>query len=132
MKPYDSTAFDRRLAEAQADESHVLPGLTVRDEANALIVGAVRNDDLFEHLHSGRWDRVLDDPGVSRISNVEMKRLMIRFSAALAWLLDLRDSDPDEYRRQVTFFRGFTPDWERTATGRELEDARPHPPEPEA
>ena len=131
MQPYDPNAFDRKIAEAQARESRVLPGLTVRDEANALVVGDVRNDEVFEHLHSGRWDPTIDDPGVSRVSDAEMKRLMIRFSAALAWLLDLRDSDPDEYQRQITFFRGFTPDWERTATGRELEDAGPRPPAPE-
>jgi hypothetical protein len=118
MKPYDSTNFDRQVAEAQNRESRALPGLTVRDEANALIVGAVRNDALFEQLHAGRWDPVLDDADLSRISDAEMKQLMIRFSAALAWLLSLRDSNPDEYARQIAFFLDHARGWERTATGR--------------
>lgn len=118
MKPYDSTNFDRQVAEAQTRESRSLPGLTVRDEANALIVGAIRNDALFEQLHAGRWDPVLDDVGVSRIRDAEMKQLMIRFSAALAWLLSLRDSNPDEYKRQIAFFLDHARGWERSATGR--------------
>lgn len=107
--------FDAAVAAAQTHPSRLLPGLTVRDEANALIAGAVRNDALFEDLHAGRWEPILDDPSVSRITDAEMKRLMIRFSATLAWLLDLRDNNAAEYERRITFFRMYTKRWEREA-----------------
>jgi hypothetical protein len=118
MTPYDSTMFDRAMAAAQTEPSAVLPGLTARDEANALVAGAVRNDALFETLHAGRSIPEIYGPDVSRISDAEMKQLMIRFSASVAWLLHLRDEKPDEYARQIDFFRRYTGNWERVSTGR--------------
>lgn len=124
MKFYDPEAFRRKITAAQSRRSVALPGLTARDEANALIAGAVRNDALFENLHAGRSEPVLDDPAVSRITDAEMKQLMIRFSAMLAWLLDLRDRDPVEYARQIHFFREYTHAWDREGIGNERVDER--------
>lgn len=47
MNPYDPSIFHEAIAAAQAEPSVALPGLTVRDEANALVAGAIRNDALF-------------------------------------------------------------------------------------
>jgi hypothetical protein len=119
MNHYDSTDFERKLADAQTRMSSALPTLTIRDEANALIAGTVRNNPFFEKLHAGEPHPALEDPAVSRISDTEMKRLMVGFSAMLALLLDLRDRDPAEYARQIAFFSNYSRDWERKGTGRE-------------
>ena len=68
----------------------------VRDEANALTALAFRNGFL-EDLHAGKPSPLLDQPGYSRISNAEMKRLMIETSAKLARMLALKQQKPAEY-----------------------------------
>lgn len=85
---------------------------TVRDEANALTALVFRNGYL-EDLHAGRHDAALDDPEVSRITDAEMKRLMIETSAALARLLDLRSKDPDGYAREIAFGARYARNWVR-------------------
>src|SRR5437762_14378898 len=53
------------------------PGdFTVRDEANALVVWAFRNGPL-EDLHAGKYLELLEDKSLSRITDAEMKALMI-------------------------------------------------------
>jgi hypothetical protein len=75
-------------------------GFTVRDEANALTAYAFRNGPI-ENLHAGKYSPLIDDPDLCRITNDEMKELMIAASEKLAAILRLRDSDPDRYRRFV-------------------------------
>ena len=88
-------------------------GFTIRDEANALTAYAFRNGPL-ERLHTGRQSPLLDDPDLQRLTDAEMKELMINASTTLAAALALRDSDPDRYRR---FVQGYGLDfcraWER-------------------
>src|SRR6266849_6489860 len=62
---------------------------TVRDEANALTAYAFRNGFL-EDLHAGKSSPILDQPGYSRISDDEMRRLMIEASAKLEEMLRLK------------------------------------------
>ena len=73
---------------------------TVRDEANALTAFAFRNGPL-EHLHSGQFSPLTDDPSLSRITDAEMKEIMINASEHLAAALETRESDPDKYRRFI-------------------------------
>ena len=75
-------------------------GLTLRDEANALTAFAFRNGPL-EHLHSGQFSPLTDDPSLSRITDAEMKEIMINASEHLAAALETRESDPDKYRRFI-------------------------------
>ena len=75
-------------------------GFTSRDEANALAAFAFRNGPI-ENLHAGKSSPLTADPSLSRITDDEMKELMINASQMLAALLVLRDSDPDKYRRFV-------------------------------
>ncbi len=83
------------------DRNAVYPGgFTIRDEANALTAYAFRNGPL-EGLHAGKASPLTDDPSLSRITDAEMKNLMINASEHLAKMLALRDSDPDQYRRFV-------------------------------
>lgn len=69
---------------------------TVRDEANALTAFAFRNG-FIEELHAGRRSPLLDQPEYSRITDDEMRRLMIEASQKLAEMLALKRSDPKKY-----------------------------------
>jgi hypothetical protein len=75
---------------------------TIREEANALTCCAFRNGFL-EDLHAGKHSELLEKPGLSRITDVEMKKLMMQSSAKLAELLALKETDPDKYWKQVEF-----------------------------
>jgi hypothetical protein len=81
-------------------EKYFPGGFTLRDEANALTAFAFRNGPL-EDLHAGRSSPLLDDPSLSRITDGEMKQLMITASESLATMLALRDTDPQKYRSFV-------------------------------
>jgi hypothetical protein len=73
---------------------------TVRDEANALTALAFRNGFL-EELHAGKHSPLLDDPACSRITDDEMRRLMIEASEKLARMLELKGNDPDQYEARL-------------------------------
>ena len=87
--------------------------LTVREEANALICCAVRNGFL-EELHAGKHSQLLETPGLSRITDDEMKKLMIGASAKLAELLAMKDSNPDKYWHTIRRFNEtYCKNWAR-------------------
>ena len=76
---------------------------TTREEANALTCCAFRNG-YIEELHAGKHSELLEKPGLSRITDAEMKKLMIGASAKLAELLGMKEAKPDEYWKLVKFF----------------------------
>jgi hypothetical protein len=80
-------------------------GFTIRDEANALTAFAFRNGPL-ENLHAGKSSPLITDPSLSRITQAEMKEMMIEASEKLAFLLELRETEPETYRRFVQAY-GF-------------------------
>lgn len=86
---------------------------TIRDEANALTVLAFRNG-YIEELHAGRHHEVLDDPDISRITDDEMKTLMIQASEQLARLLHLRETNPDKYKKEMELGARYTYKWDKT------------------
>ena len=87
--------------------------MTIREEANALTCCVYRNG-YIEELHAGKPSALLETPGLSRITNDEMKKLMIGASAKLAQLLALKDNNPDEYWRQMKFFNDkYCGRWEK-------------------
>lgn len=73
---------------------------TVRDEANALTAIAFRNG-YIEELHAGKASSLLEQPGYSRISDAEMRRLMIEASEMLARMLRLKHLDPKRYEEEM-------------------------------
>ncbi|WP_437207030.1 hypothetical protein [Planctomicrobium sp. SH664] len=75
-------------------------GFSIRDEANALVALAFRNGPL-EDLHAGKHSPLLDDPSLSRITDAEMKVLMINACEKVEQLLRLKQDDPTEYDRTV-------------------------------
>jgi len=71
-------------------------GLTIRDEANALVACAFRNGPL-EDLHAGKHSELIADKSLSRITDEEMKALMINACQKMEELLRLKESNPGEY-----------------------------------
>ena len=87
--------------------------LTIREEANALTCCAFRNG-YIEELHAGKHSELLEKPELSRITDDEMKRLMIGASARLAELMEMKESKPDEYWRFVkSFNERYCGRWEK-------------------
>jgi hypothetical protein len=80
-------------------------GFSLRDEANALTAYAFRNGPL-EDLHAGKPSALTVDSSLSRITEAEMKELMINASEKLALALNFRDTEPEKYRRFVQAY-GF-------------------------
>ena len=87
--------------------------LTIREEANALTCCAFRND-YIEELHAGKYSELLEKPELSRITDDEMKKLMIGASAKLAELLAMKEIKSDEYWGQMMFFhKNYCGRWEK-------------------
>jgi hypothetical protein len=88
--------------------------LSLRDEANAITAYAFRNGFL-ETLHAGRHEEAfVGDQKYSRITDEEMKRLMIEASKKVAYLLEMRDKDLEAYRRFVAgYWLAYCTEWER-------------------
>ena len=88
-------------------------GFTIRDEANALAAYAFRNGPL-EDLHAGKPSPLTADHSLSRITQDEMKELMINASGKLAGLLKLRDDAPEAYKRFVqSYAMRYCRTWKR-------------------
>lgn len=71
-------------------------GFTVYDEANAIVAYAFRNG-LLEDLHAGAPSELLTTPGLSRITDDEMRVLMLEAAQKVASLLQLREADREAY-----------------------------------
>lgn len=93
---------DIKLPTISAEElEQAFPGgFSLKDEANALTAYAFRNG-FIEQLHAGKSSPLLDNSTLSRITNDEMKRLMIEASERLATLLQLRETSPEEYKQII-------------------------------
>src|SRR5471032_1535456 len=84
-----------------------------RSGTNALTAFAFRNGPI-ENLHAGKSSPLTEDPTLSRITDAEMRELMINASEKLAGILALRDSDPDKYKRFVQdYSRRYCRNWNR-------------------
>lgn len=115
MTPSHSTSPIPEFPALTADElASVYPGgFTLRDEANALAAYAFRNGPL-EDLHAGKASPLLDDSTLSRITDDEMKSLMVNASETLAQALALRETDPERYRQFVQGYgRSYCRKWDR-------------------
>lgn len=73
---------------------------TLRDEANAIVAVAFRNGPI-EDLHAGKHSALLEDTTLSRITDPEMKAIMIAACRKVEELLRLRGSDPEAYARLI-------------------------------
>jgi hypothetical protein len=88
-------------------------GFTKRDEANSIVAYAFRNT-MLEDLHAGEDSELVQDDKYSRITQDEMKELMIETSIKMEQLLLKRESNYDEYMLMVkSYGMMFCLDWER-------------------
>ncbi|MGO9116156.1 MAG: hypothetical protein ACLQPD_00945 [Desulfomonilaceae bacterium] len=71
-------------------------GFKLRDEANVIVAYALRNGPI-EDLHAGKPSKLFEDESFSRITDEEMKRLMIYASRRIEMLLRLKKNSPAEY-----------------------------------
>jgi hypothetical protein len=86
---------------------------TLRDEANALTAYAFRNGFL-EDLHAGKSSPLLEQPRYSRISDDEMRRLMIEASAKMEEMLRLKREEPAKYELFIRDYqRRYCRKWKR-------------------
>lgn len=86
---------------------------TYREEANAIIHQCLR-DGFIEELHSGKHSKLLENSELSRITQEEMKKLMIETSAKLTKFLELRDKNLKNYKKiinGITLF--YTHHWNK-------------------
>jgi hypothetical protein len=92
----------------------VSPGpFTIRDEANAIVAYAFRNGPI-ENLHAGKHSELLTDQSLSRITNEEMKTIMISACRKVEELLLLKQNDPHEYKRRIRDYNlDYCKGWER-------------------
>jgi hypothetical protein len=90
------------------------PGpFTIRDEANAIVAYAFRNGPI-ENLHAGKYSPLVEDSSLSRITNEEMKSIMISACRKIEELLLLKENDPDEYERRIRDYNlDYCKGWER-------------------
>jgi len=81
---------------------------TTRDEANAICAYAFRNGHI-EKIHAS-----VDSSGQPRITDPEMKELMIQSCRKLAELLEMKQSDPGKYEGFIRDYnRKYCYNWER-------------------
>jgi hypothetical protein len=86
---------------------------TARDEANALTAFAFRNG-FIEEIHAGQPSPLLQQPGFSRISDDEMRRLMIEASEKLEQMLRLKRDAPDRYETMIrAYHMMYCQGWKR-------------------
>ena len=86
---------------------------TIRDEANAITACAFRNGFL-EDLHAGEYSKLLESNKYSRITDEEMKKLMVESSKQVEDLLRMKETDPKEYDEFIRRYnRMYCTRWER-------------------
>jgi hypothetical protein len=89
-------------------------GFTFRDEANAIVACAFRNGPL-EDLHAGKWSELLEDSELSRITDEEMKMLMLNTCKAVEHLLPEKQNDPGAYLfKMMQYNLTYCRHWERS------------------
>ncbi|MEM7625859.1 MAG: hypothetical protein AAF333_09530 [Planctomycetota bacterium] len=90
-----------------------LRNFTLRDEANALVASAFRNGPI-EDLHAGKHSALLEVDSLSRITDDEMKAIMLAACRQLAKLLELKESDPVAYYDKIVRHGwSYCREWER-------------------
>lgn len=97
----------------QIIEQHFPGGFTERDEANAIVAYAFRNGSI-ENLHAGKHSELLENPDLSRITQEEMKEIMLNASRVVEQLLKEKKENEGEYLlKMMDYNRRYCRGWER-------------------
>ncbi|MFH0876406.1 MAG: hypothetical protein ABIJ34_04280 [archaeon] len=84
-----------------------------RDEANAITAYAFRNTFL-EDLHAGKHSKILESNEYSRITQDEMKKLMIESSAKVEELILMKKYNPIEFTAFIRQYNyTYCREWDR-------------------
>lgn len=87
--------------------------MTLREEANAIVAHVFRNGFL-EELHAGITDEKFLDPKYSRITDEEMKKLMLECCDKMVKLLKLQEENPQAYKHFLwQNNRSYCRNWEK-------------------
>ncbi len=88
-------------------------GFSLRDEANAIVAYAFRNGPI-EDLHAGLSSELLADSKWSRITDTEMKTLMVFACRKVEELLRLKATDFLKYETLIKSYSiQYCANWER-------------------
>jgi len=69
----------------------------------------------IENLHAGKNWPLLDDDSLSRLTDAEIKAIVVYATRTVAMMLRLRDEAPDLYRRYVQAYGSrYCRAWERS------------------
>ena len=74
--------------------------MTLREEANAIVAQVFRNGFL-EDLHAGIVEEKFLDAKYSRITDDEMKKLLLECCEKMEKLLQLREENPQAYKESI-------------------------------
>jgi hypothetical protein len=87
--------------------------VTIREEVNALTCWAVRHGYL-EELHAGKYSELLETPGLSRLNDAEMKKLIIGIATSVAEILTIKETNPVGYWNQIKYLlKNYCQHWEK-------------------
>ena len=101
------------MSDASSNQAGSSIEFTVRDEANALVACVFLNGPL-ETLNARQYSELLGNAQLSRITDVEMKTLMINACETLAELLQLREDHPEAYRQKLVAYSSmYCSNWNR-------------------
>jgi hypothetical protein len=75
-------------------------GFTLRDEANAIVAYAFRNGPI-EDLHAGKSSDLLENPELSRITDDEMKKIMLNACQCVEKLLREKQENAGAYYQTI-------------------------------
>lgn len=107
LTPEQLNAFSKQM------EQMFPGGFDRRDEANAIIAMSVRNGPI-ENLHAGKHSSLLEDETLSRLTDTDIKAIMLYATRMVAFMLCLRDEAPEVYRRYLQAYGGrYCRMWER-------------------
>ncbi|MEP0847341.1 MAG: hypothetical protein HRF50_11060 [Phycisphaerae bacterium] len=100
-------AFDKAV------DQYFPGGFTLRDEANAIVAYAFRNGPI-EDLHAGNPSELLENPERSRITDDEMKKIMVNACQCVERLLREKQEDPGAYYQKILEYNlKYCRKWER-------------------
>ena len=95
------------------EERYFPGGFTTRDEANAIVAYAVRNGPI-EDLHAGMTSELLENDELSRLTQEDIKRIMIYASNSIEELLRLKEANPEEYTlKMLSYNIRYCRGWKR-------------------
>jgi hypothetical protein len=108
-----SSHFSSKVELQKAIERFLPGGFTTRDEANALVALALCQGPL-ETLFGGDYAELLEGKQATSAEDLEIKAIVEFACERVAWLLEVKKSDPELYDRFITSYAAaYCHNWTR-------------------